>query len=418
MLNPLLTKLVDSLREDFGNPIGLRKLIAEMPHLRVRVDDIPAVIAEPSVVHWHEWSSFDTDRWPRGATGRLNGWKMYGGQYASDSREIEPLKQLCIRTVHEDFACDIQSVTGLAASKSELYDYPSLRDMALDRCDYLIQDMSREGLDRNMRWPEVRIVNDNSPDFFVKYAWDQGLYLINSGGSHHFAAAHFIASELQANYMLCGRLVTLEMNRSAIADLNAEYAIFAVSDDLYGSNGFHDCMRNFKAEYYWQDLPRPYAESRAIFLPRSQPRSAKVADVLRDEGFTDVGAVLTELASPHAAKNRNERQAVMRERLDALPALLAGAGTAYVFAQKAVEAGRDRPLAQVDWQVVERATIQECIAIHGQDPADVLQALVRHSPAITSPQAVKTLAATIEGYAALHQLIATQEYGADEFSPR
>lgn len=418
MIKPLMSKLFDHLREDFGNPVGLRKLIAEMPHLRVRVDDIPAVIAEPSVVHWHEWSSYDPSNWPRGATGRLTGWKMYGSQYASDSREIEPLKQLCIRKVHDEFACDIKSVTGLSASKSELYDYPTLRDMALDRCDYLIQDVSREGLDKNMRWPEVRIVNDQSSDFFVKYAWDQGLYLINSGGSHHFAAAHFIASELRADYMLCGRLVTLEMNRDAIAELNAEYAIFAVSDDLYGSNGFHDCMRNFKTEYYWQDLPRPYTESKAIFLPRDQPRSAKVADVLRDEGFTDVGAVLTELASPYAASVRSERQAVMRERLNALPDLLAGAGPAYVLAQKAAEAGKDCPMAQIDWQVVERSTIRECINSHGQDPADVLKALVKHSPAITSPQAVKALAATVEGYAALHQLAAAKEHGADDLSPR
>lgn len=411
MIKPLAQKLIDSIREDFGNPMGLKRLIEKAPYLRARIDDVPDVIAASSVVRWHEWSSYSTDQWPRGSTGRLIGWKMYGGQYASDSVDIPALKSLCIRTQQDDFECDIKQVTGIAASKSELYTFATIEDMAIQNCSYLIQDVSPHNLKKNLDWPEVRIVNEKSSDFFTKYGWDSGMYLMNSGGSHHFAAAHYISAQLNIDTALRGRLVTIEMNAQSIAELNNEYSIYAISDELHASLDFHKAMQDFKAEYYWQKLPQPYDESRAIFLPRNQARSVKVADVLRDSGFTDIGAVLSELASPYASEIRSERQAQMRLRVAALPGLLETAGAAYVFSLRASEAMADSPAALINWQAVERATIIECIYEHGQDAGEVFSALAKHSPAITSPQAIKALSATVEGYSALHRRTALEQGG-------
>jgi hypothetical protein len=55
-------------------------------------------------------------------------------------------------------------------------------------------------------------------------------------------------------------------------------------------------MRHYKADYYYANLPRPYTDLQAVFLPRQIERSAKVAAILREEGFFDLGRYLQDLS--------------------------------------------------------------------------------------------------------------------------
>jgi hypothetical protein len=60
--------------------------------------------------------------------------------------------------------------------------------------------------------------------------------------------------------------------------------------------GFHRAMQSFKATYYWKDLPRPYADQCAVFLPKSEKRSANVAKILHASDFQDLGRYLKNLS--------------------------------------------------------------------------------------------------------------------------
>jgi hypothetical protein len=58
---------------------------------------------------------------------------------------------------------------------------------------------------------------------------------------------------------------------------------------------FHECMSAFRARYFTKLLPRPHDDTVAVFLPRSEPRSMKVALALKAHGAMDLNAHLQQL---------------------------------------------------------------------------------------------------------------------------
>lgn len=401
MIKPLFQRLFEAVRDDLGSPASLQRLIRERPQLRVRLDARPQVIATENVVRWEDFGGSYGAHWPRTGSGKLRGWKMRGGQYSSCEHEVPALSELTVTQTDENFSCDIGEVTGLAASKSELLSYLSIADMAEACCEGLIQDKSIAGLEKNLSWPEVRIARGSKSDFFMKYGWDDGMYLINSGGSHHFVAAHYQAQELDHPVSLEGRLVEITINKLALWALSKEYAVYAISDEDHMSLDFQKAMQAFKAEYYWKDLPRPYANCRAIFLPRSESRSMKVAALLDAEQFQDVTALLARHHAPDATKLRAAEQDEIQLRISKLAGLLRGAGPALVFGQHAANATCQAPVATVNWQEIERLTIRECLYEHNQDPESVFKVLYEFSPGITNEQAARSAYHTVLGYHAL-----------------
>ncbi|EPY8489322.1 DUF6685 family protein, partial [Pseudomonas aeruginosa] len=77
--------------------------------------------------------------------------------------------------------------------------------------------------------------------------------------------------------------------------LARDFEIFALRDDPAGYMAFHDAMRAYGAAYLHRRLPRPYDDCRAVFLPRGDVRSLRVAAVLQELGFFDLGDHLQEL---------------------------------------------------------------------------------------------------------------------------
>ncbi|MGV5489286.1 DUF6685 family protein [Pseudomonas sp. XP2] len=397
----LAAKFLETVKDDLGIPARLRRVIAQAPNIRMRVDDTAAVIASSSVVRWHEWSNHIGFSQGSEKNGEVRGWRASDGHYQSEHRHIPALARLGSSETTAHFTCDIADVTGLSASKSDLYRFYSMQQMAEQACQALIRDVSQEGLAQNLRWPEIGIVHGTS-DFLVQYDWDDGLYLANSGGSHHFVAAQHIARQLQQTVTLQGRLVRNGLDAEAAAQLNDDYAIYAVTKDVFFAEGL-DAMRDFKATHYWGDLPQPYDNGVAIFLPRDEARSRKVAEIFESEGFTNVGELLMALASPDATVERRARQDEIRCRIQALPELEAKAGAAHLFGKHAAASLRDELPTAVNWQSVEQATMDEAFGVHRLDAQSVYDALARHSPGAISSQALHTLRATVDGYAALHE---------------
>ncbi|HCF2896160.1 TPA: hypothetical protein NID31_006287, partial [Pseudomonas aeruginosa] len=143
---------------------------------------------------------------------------------------------------------------------------------------------------------EIRILHREDPsDHFACYRWDGRLFLMNSGGSHHFAAARYIASRLRHSVPLQGRLKVYGLNSASVGSLARDFEIFALRDDPAGYMAFHDAMRAYGAAYLHRRLPRPYDDCRAVFLPRGDVRSLRVAAVLQELGFFDLGDHLQEL---------------------------------------------------------------------------------------------------------------------------
>lgn len=111
------------------------------------------------------------------------------------------------------------------------------------------------------------------------------LFLINSDGPHHFAVAHYIAQRIAEPVPLQRQLYRHGINAQAIQKLRSEFDIFAIGEAKGFNQEFNEAMRIYKADYYYVNPARPYAEQQAVSLPRDRVRSDKVAETLRAKGF-------------------------------------------------------------------------------------------------------------------------------------
>lgn len=268
---------VVGLRDHFSRPTLRTLLTGDEPCL-FALRQAPEVIDVRSIVRWDEWSSEDYP-FPR--------WQ---------GREVlsQPKLPLGSCRITEDWECDIQDVSGLAASKSDLSTLTSLDHMAAAACPEMISELTVGKLEENLAHREIRILHQPSTtDCFVRFTWDKRIFLMNSGGSHHFAAARYIAARLRKAVPLKGTLRTYSLDPASVAALVHDFDVYAIPDAAFGN--VHRALRPHRISYGWLHLPPPFEDVMALFLPKS-PRTARISGELRTSGAFNMGTYLKELA--------------------------------------------------------------------------------------------------------------------------
>jgi hypothetical protein len=216
------------------------------------------------------------------------GWRNSAGYYSSFELNLPALEDIVQCKVVEQWECEIQDVKGLSSSKSVLKEFASLDALVETKSRELISEITEEKLRSNLAHNEIRIFHEQTSDHFARYGWDGRTFLINSGGSHHFAAARYIASRICHPVPLRGKLRTYKINKLAIEELRRDFDVYAISDDADISNEFFNAMKRFQATYLSVKLPSPFENSCAIFLPKKEPRSKRVSRALREAGMFDI----------------------------------------------------------------------------------------------------------------------------------
>lgn len=298
-MNKILEFCYFSICEDFGRPMRLLRLIDEHPNMSVQLTEPNPVVAVSNVVKWQNWGMQPINNWPCHKRGTLLGWKQSAERYSSFYAHRPEFENFGRCEVLDQWNCDIQDVTGLSSSKSNLETFSSLDSMVKTNSKEMIDEITEYKLKKNLSHREIRILNGEG-DYFARYRWDGRTFLINSGGSHHFAAARYIASRINRPVPLNGKLYTYSINRLALDSLLCDFDIYAISDETDISIGFHNAMRTFRATYLWQHLPCPYTHARAILLPKNEERSMRVSRVLRTSGMFNIGEHLVALTDRQA----------------------------------------------------------------------------------------------------------------------
>lgn len=285
------------VQETSGVPIGVRRWCAEHRNaLRCRLEHPTPGIDELAVVRWDRLAHWSALEWPRHAQGHLAGWKYLPGYgYSGCTVQCQPLCSLGEESA-VDVTLDIGAIDGLSASKSDLRAYESMEAFARARCGDFLQDGSQHGLYANLAHNEIRILRAGSADSLTLYAWDGRVFLSNHGGSHHFAAAQYLASELAVAVPIEATMNVHRLSSAAVEALADRFTVFALPGEPSHFNGFHDAMASFEATYYWKSLPRPLDDRRAVFLPKTERRSSRVSEVLASAGAVDLVAHLRGLA--------------------------------------------------------------------------------------------------------------------------
>ncbi len=296
---PLFETIYDDMRESLGTPVRLLRLLDEHPEIRVRIEEPGRVIAAERVLKWHEWGHHRDLMWPNRPAGVIRGWRYADGHYRSFEVHRPELANLGQCHITEQWTCDIQDVEGLSCSKSTLTDFTSLDDMVEANSREMIDEITEKKLQENLSHSEIRLLHQkDTTDHFARFLWDGRLFLMNSGGSHHFAAARYIAARLDRPVPLSGKLRTYAIKPEAVDTLRRDMDVFLISSESEISNKFFEAMESFEVTHYLHPISsRPYDRIMAVLLPKNEFRSARVSRELRKAGLFDLGQHLADLCA-------------------------------------------------------------------------------------------------------------------------
>lgn len=301
-MQTLIVKVLDDIRQSLGSPVKISKLFAQYPSLIMPLKEPRRSISAYSTVPWHEFGyDFGISSQSR-RKGELLGWK-WSGYWHSFIVQREEYDRIAIEKRQENWTVDITAIDGFGASKEDLRLFSSIEEMATSTCKGLIKDVSVEGLARCLSHTGIGLIHNpkKTTDDFFTYAWDGRLWLSNTDGSHHTAAAQYIARRLKELVPLTGRLRTYEISGTALQSLFSDYEVFAMGvSDSFAECAFFDAMRDMRATWLWHHLPKPYyGTGKAVFFPKNDIRSMLVAREFRKAGGADLAKFLLSLASPN-----------------------------------------------------------------------------------------------------------------------
>lgn len=158
--------------------------------------------------------------------------------------------------VIDSWQCDISEVDGFTSSKSDLANFQSTDQMVETNSREMIDRIDASKLAQNLAHDEIRILHrKDSSDHFMRFAWDGRLLLANSGGSHHLAAAKYIAKRLNQQVDLSSRLLTYSLNVQAVESLCRDFDMVVVDDSPTVWNEMFDALRAFRATWFHHKLP-------------------------------------------------------------------------------------------------------------------------------------------------------------------
>lgn len=169
----------------------------------------------------------------------MNIWNY--GDSASFGNELKALLSCMfgVKTISSK-TIDIAEVSGLSASKAPLEDYSTMHHFVEKECRRFF-DLTEESLNRNLAHQEIRILHrERTSDHFKMYGWSDKLFLSNSGGSHHFASAQYIANYLSMNIPIAGEMVLNYLDEEGLSKFLQAFSsvLMPFSDFCYLNQSF------------------------------------------------------------------------------------------------------------------------------------------------------------------------------------
>lgn len=314
MLKQLAKSLYRSALDEAGIPATMAAVLQAHPAL-LKADFLEKKTASSNDIH--RWDGLGASaRGFDGQQGILLGWADALGSYQSIDLPVPALKSLVTSKRIDSFSCDIADIETLSGGKSSLTDFENLDDFARQRCADKIADVSKQGLMKNLQHDQIRILGPNPSDSLSRFAWDDRINLLNDGGAHHFAAARYIAKTTGISVPITARLHEYALSAVAANELTGQFDIFAIGDpssDPRAGLAMQDAFKSLRATFFIGSMPwSPNTHTReasAVFLPKSDAKSQRVAKLFRKEGMMDLGALLEEKLEHQRSFKRSQQYA-------------------------------------------------------------------------------------------------------------
>lgn len=203
-----------------------------------------------------------------------------------------------------DYTIDISELTYMSNSSSDLSACTDLESFAERFCPDYIADITEDNLAAMLSHPDIGIIH--SPvltcDHFVIHGWANQVGLMNGNGSHHLAAAKYIAQRLNKPVPLQAEVHYHTINATAFGHFNDRYIGFIIPEhelnfthklDISGTRciGIYLDSRHLD----WLHLPTDYSIDQSescfvLFFEKTHPNKKIIS--LMGERYQNFNAVL------------------------------------------------------------------------------------------------------------------------------
>lgn len=237
---------------------------------------------------------------------QFEGWAHDAGSGFSHASVTNPCGDLVDSRTVESFRCDIRDVECIFNSRSSGYAFESVHAFGRDYSEFKSAPISEQGLQMMLAHRGIDIFRDDAHDHLDLYLWDGRLILCNADGSHHFAGAAYIATQLERPVPLVARLNIYWLNSAAWRWLMQQYRILHVSSaSEYGLRRNVALLAGCCSS---MPLPPNVAAGELVLLPREAPATQAVVDLLAEHGVRDVEGDLNRVLRTQEAVQRICRQ--------------------------------------------------------------------------------------------------------------
>ncbi|OOF59707.1 DUF6685 family protein [Rodentibacter myodis] len=216
-------------------------------------------------------------------------YRKYEGRVASScNQELLPmLKSLLSSKMIPNWLCEIQTITNVSSSKSLLSEFTNLNDLVLQDSQDLISEITLENLSKNMRHYESKIFHVET-EIVSCELWSKTFTWHNTGGSHHFAAARYIANELGKEVKLTVNLELTYLDEEQFHSLFSKYEIFIISNrDVIAYQMLFETLLNSKIPFITAPIDtyfshdEDYSSLRLFAFYRSEKTSHLIIEIFK-----------------------------------------------------------------------------------------------------------------------------------------
>ncbi|MGZ1522150.1 DUF6685 family protein [Xanthomonas citri] len=271
-----------SVRQDlFGTPLLLRELARDRasalapPVFRRSID-------EGDMPQW-DLLAKRAGGWPHRAAGEIRMWRYDRSGERSEKVIVEAFKHL-ITESKSTMTVDIRDIECLVFSKTDLYKFATLDEMATTACPDWIKNVSREQLHALL----AKAPPASTEGWLSLVAWDDRLTLIAYDGSHHFAAARYLAGQLNEPVPMTMELTKRSINAQALDELEQSYDAFVLLDRPDFNHALTEAFKAASVPHGRKELRLSRAlgdrNYQLILLPRESKRAMRSAAVLHAAG--------------------------------------------------------------------------------------------------------------------------------------
>jgi hypothetical protein len=92
------------------------------------------------------------------------------------------------------------------------------------------------------------VLEDHKLLYLYYYSWNDKYYWINSGGSHHFAVANYIATNEKIDYFFDCNITSFHIDEETVKELINNYELFIIHKKFHTI--LHKCLIEIRFVFY------------------------------------------------------------------------------------------------------------------------------------------------------------------------